>query len=149
MSKKLIQTPEIIKKRIPFTIDCVKQIINPTGTQTKAAPNIGINEANINKTESKREPSILKQIIIIKATIPWYKATKMYPEKRFFVMSENFSVNTFMCFGARGIAFLIKESKYGPSRKQKYKAKTMNIRETRNEPVVVTTVFPIEKIFAL
>ena len=119
LSKKLIQTPEMIKKRIPFTTEDEMHKIIPTGTQTKAAPNIGINEANINKTESNNEPSTPKIVIIINATIPWYNATKMYPEKRFFVMTENLCVRTSMCAGFKGIAFLSKDRRYGPSKKQK------------------------------
>lgn len=109
----------MIKKIIPFIIDDEIHKMIPTGTQTKAAPNIGINEANINKTESNNEPSTPKIVIIINATIPWYNATKMYPEKRFFVMSENLCVKTSMWAGFRGIAFFIKERRYGPSKKQK------------------------------
>jgi hypothetical protein len=70
LSKKLIQKPEIKRKKIPLTRDSVAQITIPTGSQTIAAPKIGMKVANINNTAKKREPSTPKHKNIINAASP-------------------------------------------------------------------------------
>ena len=82
LSKKLIVIADKIKNKIPFQIGPVKHIINPIGAQIIAAPKRGIKEANIKRTENNIAPSTLKINIKIKATNPWYKATRIYPENK-------------------------------------------------------------------
>ena len=94
-----------MRNKIPFTTDWVIHKTMPIGSHTIAAPKSGIKDANIRTTEKSKEPGMLKQTMMIKETMPWYKATRMYPEKRFFIISANFCMIMVMCTGFIGIAF--------------------------------------------
>ena len=70
LSKKLTQNPQIIINKIPMNIDLETHKTIPTGSQTIAAPTIGIKEANIKSTESNKAPSTLKMSMIIRDANP-------------------------------------------------------------------------------
>ena len=64
-------------------------------------------------------------------------------------MSTNVVRREVICFGLMGIAFPTRETRYFPSRKQKYKAKITKNTEIIKLPMLLTMFVPNESILLL